>query len=151
MASERKTLEAVSDWIVSCGSTQYGSIFAVCSAEEAAFYSADLVRRYSEAHPGKSAVCISAADYAGDFIQAVRDSAVKEYSRRFLDADLLVLTGIEEISAKARTEQELYATVDKLFEKQKQVVFFSAVLPRDIPGVGAGNLAQFEESLVIRL
>lgn len=90
--------------------------------------------------------------FASQFIEAEKAGQKGEFRHKFRDIDLLVIDDIHLLSAYARVQDELFATVDSLWLAHKQIVFSSDMAPDEIPKLEDRLLSRFRRlALVARV
>jgi chromosomal replication initiator protein len=84
-----------------------------------------LVNRWREAHPRGKAMIVAAADFARSYAHAVETDSVPDHRARFVQAQLFVLDGLEELAKKPAAQQELVHTLDEALEEGTRVLVTS--------------------------
>jgi len=85
-------------------------------------------------HPTERVFYMTAEDFSNEMIQAFRHDAIDQFKGKYQNkCDVLLLEDIQQLSGKERTQVELAATLDSLYEANKKIIFSSCYLPGDIP------------------
>ncbi len=84
--------------------------------------------------PQERVYYITAEDFSNEMVQAFRQDSIDQFKTKYRNqCDVLLLEDIHDLSGKERTQVELAATLDSLFEAGKRIIFSSCYLPADIP------------------
>ena len=144
-------LSGVIHWILTRGAAAYGSVFVVCGKRDTEHYSESLYGRYAKLYSRKKAYCITADEFKLQQARIEAESILKEYLNDYADADLLVITRGERMGKTQKAQKEMLSVFNRLAAEGKQLVVFSSVPPRCIPGIQPGLLEYLEGSLIIEL
>lgn len=90
----------------------------------------------------------SADRFVNEFINAIRFDKVYQFESKYKDADLLLVDDIQFLSNKEQTQEAFFHIFNMLHQAQKQIVFTSDSLPRDIAGLAERMRSRLESGLV---
>ena len=99
------------------------------------------VRRQGQ---GRTAVYLSAEQFATGFLQALRGSGLPSFRRKYRGVDLLILDDLQFLCGKKYTQIELLYTIDTLLREGRQLVLAGDRRPQELSDLGAelsGRLA----------
>jgi chromosomal replication initiator protein len=90
-----------------------------------------------------SKICyITCEQFTNDFIQAIQNSTLIKFRKKYRQMDVLLVDDIQFLAGKERMQEEFFHTFNTLFDAHKQIVMSS-----DRP---AGEIANLETRLVSR-
>jgi chromosomal replication initiator protein len=90
-----------------------------------------------------SKICyITCEQFTNDFIQAIQNSTLIKFRKKYRQVDVLLVDDIQFLGGKERMQEEFFHTFNTLFDAHKQIVMSS-----DRP---AGEIANLETRLVSR-
>jgi chromosomal replication initiator protein len=99
--------------------------------------------------PEKHVYYMTAEDFSNEMVQAYRQDALDKFKLKYRNlCDVLLLEDVHCLSGKERTQIELAATLDTLFEGSKRIIFSSCYLPGDIPKLNDKLRSRFASSLI---
>lgn len=99
--------------------------------------------------PEKRVYYMTAEDFSNEMIQAYRQDAIDKFKLKYRNlCDVLLLEDVHCLSGKERTQIELAATLDTLFEGSKRIIFSSCCLPAEIPKLNDTLRSRFASSLI---
>lgn len=102
--------------------------------------------------PGRRVQYLTAEDFINQMVFAIKQKRMEEFKRRYRqECDLLVLEEVHFLGGKERTQDELASTLDALVSDDKQVVFTSYKLPRDIRRMDNGLKSRLNSGLIITI
>jgi chromosomal replication initiator protein len=90
----------------------------------------------------------SADRFVNEFISAIRFNKVYQFEAKYKDVDLLLIDDIQFLSNKEQTQEAFFHIFNTLHQAQKQIVFTSDSLPRDIAGLAHRMRSRLESGLV---
>lgn len=85
---------------------------------------------------------ITSETFTNEFIDAIQNSTLVKFRKRYRQADLLLIDDIHFLAGKERSQEEFFHTFNALFDRNKQIVLSS-----DRP---ASEIATLEHRLVSR-
>lgn len=95
-----------------------------------------------------SIVYQSADRFIHEFIHAIRFDKIYHFENKYKDIDVLLVDDIQIISHKEQTQEAFFNIFNMLHQNQKQVVFTSDSLPRDIKGLADRIRSRLSSGLV---
>lgn len=97
----------------------------------------------------KTQIVYQTADrFVHEFINAIRFDKMHNFETKYKDVDVLLVDDIQFISHKEQTQEAFFHIFNMLHRDQKQIVFTSDSLPRDIEGLAARMRSRLEWGLV---
>ncbi len=85
---------------------------------------------------------VTSETFTNEFIDAIQNSTLVKFRRRYRQADVLLIDDIQFLSGKERSQEEFFHTFNTLFDGHKQIVLSSDRPP--------GEFATLEQRLVSR-
>jgi chromosomal replication initiator protein len=86
--------------------------------------------------------------FTNHFVRAVQHGGIERFKALHRRVDVLLVDDVQFLGSKARTEEELFHTVNALQEAGSQLVLTSDRVPRDLDGVHDRLRERFEAGLV---
>jgi chromosomal replication initiator protein len=104
---------------------------------------------------GKAKHCkvtyITCEQFTNDFIQAIQNSAMSRFRKKYRSADLLLIDDIQFLAGKERMQEEFFHTFNTLFDAHKQIVLSSDRPAAEIANLENRLVSRFEWGLVTEL
>ncbi len=107
-----------------------------------------------QCEPRKRILYLTAEEFTNQMVAAIRTKSADRFKDRFRRrCDALILEEVHFLSGKEKTQAELAYTLDALTQERKRIIFTSARLPEEIPGLkkelssrlSAGVLASIDQ------
>lgn len=89
--------------------------------------------------------------FTSDFITAISDRSVSDFTRIYRDVDVLIIDDIQFFTGKEGTQEQFFHTFNSLYHSGKQIVLTSDRPPREIKGLEERLLSRFSWGLVTDL
>jgi chromosomal replication initiator protein len=86
--------------------------------------------------------------FTNHFVRALQHGGIERFKELHRRVDVLLVDDVQFLGSKARTEEELFHTVNALQEAGSQLVLTSDRVPRDLDGVHDRLRERFEAGLV---
>ncbi|MEM9410486.1 MAG: DnaA/Hda family protein [Planctomycetota bacterium] len=102
-------------------------------------------------HKLKRCVYLSAEQFTGSFVEALRGTGLPVFRRKYRDLDLLAIDDVQFFAGKSATLAEFQYTLDSLIRAGKQVVLASERPPVDLGELGSEITARMMSGLVTPL
>jgi chromosomal replication initiator protein len=83
-----------------------------------------------------------------EFINAIRFNHVNKFQDKYKNIDVLLVDDIQFMRNKEQTQEMFFHIFNHLYDKKKQIVFSSDVLPRDLGGLEKRLQSRLEWGLV---
>lgn len=90
----------------------------------------------------------STEQFASEVISAIRHTRMDELKKKYRSLDMLIIDDIQFIENKAATQEELFHTLNTLYNEQKQIVISSDRSPREIKEVTDRLRSRFGMGLI---
>ena len=93
-------------------------------------------------HKFRRCVSLSAEQFTGQFVQAVRGTGLPVFRRKYRDLDLLAIDDVQFFAGKKATLAEFQYTMDNLIRNGKQIILSSDRPPVDLQPLGQEVMAK---------
>ena len=107
--------------------------------------------RILEDYPSKRIMYATSEKFTSDFINAISDRSVADFTRYYRDVDVLLIDDIQFFTGKEGTQEQFFHTFNALHQSGKQIVLTSDRPPREIKGLEERLLSRFSWGLVTDL
>lgn len=101
--------------------------------------------------PEKTVVYVSSEKFTQQFIEAVRNNKVAEFTNSYLLVDVLVLDDVQFLSGKEKTQETFFHIFNHLHQLGKQIIMTSDCPPKDLKGLQERLLSRFKWGLTADL
>lgn len=91
---------------------------------------------------------VSSEQFTNEVVSAVRHGKTEELKGRYRNLDLLLVDDVQFIENKTATQEELFHTLNTLYEKQKQIVISSDRPPKEIKNITDRLRSRFSMGLI---
>ncbi|MCE5195003.1 MAG: chromosomal replication initiator protein DnaA [Nitrospiraceae bacterium] len=91
---------------------------------------------------------VPAEQFTNEVVSAVRHGKTEDLKKKYRNLDLLLIDDIQFVENKAATQEELFYTINTLYEKQKQIVISSDRPPKDIKNITDRLRSRFSMGLI---
>jgi len=100
---------------------------------------------------GSKVLYISSERFTNEFIDAIQNSTLVKFRKRYRQADVLLIDDIQFLAGKERSQEEFFHTFNTLFDGHKQIVLSSDRPPSEIANLEARLVSRFEWGLTAEL
>lgn len=100
---------------------------------------------------GIKVVYLSSEKFTNEFIDAIQQSTLVKFRRKYRQADLLLIDDIQFLAGRERTQEEFFHTFNTLFEGHKQIVLSSDRPASEIQNLESRLVSRFEWGLTAEL
>ena len=100
---------------------------------------------------GSKVVYLTSETFTNEFIDAIQNSTLVKFRRRYRQADVLLIDDIQFLADKGRTQEEFFHTFNTLFDGHKQIVLSSDRPPNEIANLETRLVSRFEWGLTAEL
>ncbi len=97
--------------------------------------------------PDASVLYVSSERFTNEFVQAIQNNRVSDFSLFYRQIDLLVIDDVQFFSGKEKTQEEFFHIFNALHQSGKQIVLSADRPPRDIKGIEERLLSRFQWGL----
>lgn len=94
-------------------------------------------------------IYVSSEQFTNEFVSAMRHQKAEEMKERYRSADMLLLDDVQFFAGKNATQDELFHTINALYERQKQIVLTSDRPPKDIKDITDRLRSRFGMGLTV--
>jgi chromosomal replication initiator protein len=91
---------------------------------------------------------VSSEQFTSEFVAAMRHGRAEELKAKYRNLDLLLIDDVQFIEGKTGTQEELFHTINALYEKQKQIVLSSDRPPKEIKAITDRLRSRFGMGLI---
>ena len=102
-------------------------------------------------YPSKRVMYATSEKFTSDFIAAISDRSIADFTRYYRDVDVLLIDDIQFFAGKEGTQEQFFHTFNALHQSGKQIVLTSDRSPKDIKGLEERLLSRFSWGLVTDL
>ena len=89
-----------------------------------------------------------AEQFTNEFVYSMRNDRMDEFKTKYRTLDVLIIDDIQFVAGKSGTQEELFHTFNALYDTQKQIVFSSDRLPKDISPITERLRSRFGMGLI---
>jgi chromosomal replication initiator protein len=100
---------------------------------------------------GGKVIYLSSERFTNEFIDAIQNSNLVKFRKRYRQADVLLIDDIQFLSGKERSQEEFFHTFNTLFDGHKQIVLSSDRPPSEIANLEQRLVSRFEWGLTAEL
>jgi len=104
-----------------------------------------------ESYPSKLVMYATSEKFTSDFINAISDRSISDFTRYYRDVDVLLIDDIQFFTGKEGTQEQFFHTFNALHQSGKQIVLSSDRPPKEIRGLEERLLSRFQWGLVCDL
>ncbi len=101
-----------------------------------------------ENHPEKKIAYVTSETFTNDFVVAIRNDKIQEFSRLYRNFDVLMVDDIQFFADKGKTQEEFFHTFNTLHQMGKQIVLTSDRPPKELKHVEERLISRFQWGLV---
>jgi chromosomal replication initiator protein len=91
---------------------------------------------------------VSSEQFTSEFVAAMRHGKAEELKGKYRNLDLLLIDDVQFIEGKSGTQEELFHTINALYERQKQIVLSSDRPPKEINNITDRLRSRFSMGLI---
>ncbi len=99
----------------------------------------------------KLVIYVSTEQFTAQFIEALRNNNMQDFSHFYLQADLLIVDDIQFLASKEKTQEIFFHIFNQLHQAGKQIVITSDCPPRELQGLQERLLSRFKWGLTADL
>lgn len=104
-----------------------------------------------EYFPNKRVMYATSEKFTSDFIDAIADRSISDFTRMYRDVDVLIIDDIQFFTGKESTQEQFFHTFNALYHSGKQIILTSDRPPKEIKGLEERLLSRFSWGLVTDL
>ncbi len=90
---------------------------------------------------------VSSETFTNEFVQAIRNNRVSEFSMFYRSIDVLAVDDIQFFSGKEKTQEEFFHIFNSLHQEGKQIILSSDRAPKDVPDIQERLISRFSWGL----
>lgn len=99
-------------------------------------------------YPDKKIAYVTSENFTNDFVSAIRNDKIQEFSKLYRNFDLLMVDDIQFFADKGKTQEEFFHTFNTLHQMGKQIVLTSDRPPKELKQVEERLISRFQWGLV---
>jgi len=92
---------------------------------------------------------VSSEKFTVDFVEAIQEDRVTEFSTFYRSMDLLIVDDIQFFSGKEKTQDNFFHTFNTLYQLGKQIILSSDVPPKELHGLDERLISRFQSGLTV--
>src|SRR4030095_14917112 len=100
---------------------------------------------------GSKVAYITSETFTNEFIDAIQNSTLVKFRKRYRQADVLLIDDIQFFTGKERSQEEFFHTFNTLFDGHKQIVLSSDRPPSELAELPSRLVSRFEWGLIAEL
>jgi chromosomal replication initiator protein len=100
---------------------------------------------------GAKVLYITSEQFTNDFIDAIQNSMLVKFRKRYRQADVLLIDDVQFLAGKERSQEEFFHTFNTLFDGHKQIVLSSDRPPAELANLEARLVSRFDWGLTAEL
>ena len=100
---------------------------------------------------GARVLYITSERFTNDFIDAIQNSTLVKFRRRYRQTDVLLIDDVQFLAGKERSQEEFFHTFNTLFDGHKQIVLSSDRPPAELANLEARLVSRFDWGLTAEL
>ncbi len=101
--------------------------------------------------PDKFVLYVSSEKFINQFIKAVQNNEIQEFTNFYLQVDVLIIDDVQFFSGKEKTQEIFFHIFNHLHQTSRQIVMTSDCSPRDLKGLQERLLSRFKWGLTADL
>ena len=104
-----------------------------------------------ETHIDKFVLYVSSEKFINQFIKAVQNNEVQDFTNFYLQVDILIIDDVQFFAGKEKTQEIFFHIFNHLHQNGKQIIMTSDCPPRDLKGLQERLLSRFKWGLTADL
>ncbi len=104
-----------------------------------------------KAFPEKRVMYATSEKFTNDFIAAISDRSIADFTKMYRDVDVLIIDDIQFFTGKESTQEQFFHTFNVLYHSGKQIILTSDRPPKEIKGLEDRLYSRFSWGLVTDL
>nr|WP_317130464.1 chromosomal replication initiator protein DnaA [Flammeovirga kamogawensis] len=97
--------------------------------------------------PSKFVLYVSSEQFTTQFIEALRNNNVQQFTNYYLQVDVLIVDDIQFLAKKEKTQENFFHIFNRLHQNGKQIIMTSDRPPRSLEGLTDRLLSRFKWGL----
>lgn len=98
-------------------------------------------------HKSQSVLYVSSESFTSQFVQAIQNNRVGDFSSFYRQIDLLIVDDVQFFGGKEKTQEEFFHIFNTLHQSGKQIILSADRPPKDIEGIEERLLSRFQWGL----
>ncbi len=98
-------------------------------------------------YPGKFVLYVSSEQFTAQFIDALRNNSIQNFTNYYLQVDVLIVDDIQFLANKEKTQENFFHLFNRLHQSGKQIIMTSDCPPKDLQGLQERLLSRFKWGL----
>ena len=103
--------------------------------------------KIQEKFPEKKVIYLSSDVFTVEFVEAIQNNTVNEFSARYKNMDALIIDDIQFLIGKEKTQDLFFHIFNTLHQSGKQIVLSSDKAPKDLKGLNERLISRFQWGL----
>ncbi len=93
--------------------------------------------------PDKEVLYISSERFTNDFVRAIQEKQVQQFSRSYRKIDVLIIDDVQFFGGKEKTQEEFFCIFNELQQRGNQIILSADRPPKEISGIEERLLSRF--------
>ncbi|MFY0687263.1 MAG: chromosomal replication initiator protein DnaA [Cyclobacteriaceae bacterium] len=102
-------------------------------------------------HPDKYVFYVASEKFTNQFLDALRNNSVQEFTAYYRNVDVLMLDDVQFLKGKEKTQEIFFHIFNHLHQNGKQIIMTSDCPPRDLQGLQERLVSRFKWGLTADL
>ncbi|MBN1299906.1 MAG: chromosomal replication initiator protein DnaA [Melioribacteraceae bacterium] len=103
--------------------------------------------RIIEKFPSKKVIYLSSEHFTVEFVDAIQNNTVNEFSNFYKNMDVLIIDDIQFLIGKEKTQDLFFHIFNTLHQSGKQIILSSDKPPKDLKGLNERLISRFQWGL----
>lgn len=103
--------------------------------------------RIIDKFPDKKVICLSSDIFTVEFVEAIQNNTVNEFSNFYKSMDVLIIDDIQFLIGKEKTQDLFFHIFNTLHQAGKQIILSSDKPPKDLKGLNERLVSRFQWGL----
>lgn len=103
---------------------------------------------YKDRKGTKKIKYVTSEKFTNEVITSIRTKEMDNFKNKYKKIDVLIIDDIQFLGGKEKTQEELFHIFNTLYERNKQIVFSSDRLPKEIPTIEDRLRSRFEGGMI---
>lgn len=103
--------------------------------------------RILDKFPDKKVICLSSDIFTVEFVEAIQNNTVNDFSNFYKSMDVLIIDDIQFLIGKEKTQDLFFHIFNTLHQAGKQIILSSDKPPKDLKGLNERLVSRFQWGL----
>lgn len=110
--------------------------------------------RIKDQKPNMRVLYVTSEEFFNDYIKIVKSNTVKDdewFNHKYRDIDVLIVDDIQFLRNKEKSNEMFFNVYNDLFNKNKQIIITSDVMPKELHGLEERLVSRFSQGLSVSI